>query len=70
MEYGSTPYVGMGLEKDGFPIKCVQNDMFKLSCRGSLGAKMSPISHSSDIITNQTVSTAKEDLWCTKQASG
>ena len=29
MEYGSTPYVGMGIEKNGFPIKCVQNDMFR-----------------------------------------
>ena len=28
MEYVSTPYVGMGTEKNGFPIKCVQNDMF------------------------------------------
>ena len=29
MEYGSTPYVGMGTEKNGFPIKCVQNNMFR-----------------------------------------
>ena len=29
MEYGSTPYVGMAPKKNGFPIKCVQNDMFK-----------------------------------------
>ena len=34
----------------------------ELSCMCSLGADMSHISHSSDIITNQTVSTAKEDL--------
>ena len=29
MEYGSTPYVGMGLQKNGFPIKCVQNNMLR-----------------------------------------
>ena len=29
MEYGSTPYVGMALEKNGFPIQCVQNDMLR-----------------------------------------
>ena len=28
MEYGSTPYVGMAQEKNGCPIKRVQNDMF------------------------------------------
>ena len=29
MEYGSTPYVGMALEKNGLPIQCVQNDMLR-----------------------------------------
>ena len=29
MEYGSTPYVGMALEKNGFSIKFVQNDMLR-----------------------------------------
>ena len=28
MEYGSTPYVGMAQEKNGIPIKPVQNDIF------------------------------------------
>ena len=29
MEYGSTPYVGMGWEKNGRHIEYVQNDMLK-----------------------------------------
>ena len=37
MEYYRTPYVGMALGKNGFPIKCVQNDMFRTCCRCSLG---------------------------------
>lgn len=28
MEYGSIPYIGMAQEKNGIPIKSVQNDMF------------------------------------------
>ena len=44
------------------PFNVYKMTCSELSCGCSLGANMSPISHSSDIITNQTVSAVKEDL--------
>ena len=62
MEYGSTPYVGMGPEKNGCRIKCVQNKWYvKKSTLHVVISLYEPYQlFSSVFISNKTLSDAGE----------
>ena len=62
MEYGSTPYIGMTLEKNGCYIACVQSDSYiKNSALDVVIGFYEPyLSFSSVVISNKTVSGVRE----------
>ena len=58
MEYGSTPYIEMALEKNGCYIACVQSDMSALDV--IIGFDEPYLSLSSVFISNKTVRGVRE----------
>ena len=60
MEYGSTPYIGMALKKNGCYIACVQSDVKNSALDVIIGFDEPYLSFFSVFISNKTVSGVRE----------
>ena len=69
MEYGNTPYVGMALDKNGGPVKCVQNHVQNSALIIGIGLFEPYYDISSVFISNKTVSGARKHCQSTRPAS-